>query len=309
MALIKNVAVFGASGRVGKVVTAALRSAGFSVTAIARPGSEAAYPQDLAIKRVAYDDFDSLVAVLRGHHAIVEAFNPAAAHLQTTIVRAALTAGVAHVITPDFSSDTFNPQASELMIFEPKLKAQRELESLTSSPDCPLSWTAIITNPWYDWAIEAGIFWMNKANRTITRFGSGNQKYAMSRFEICGEAVVAVLQEPEKFRNRPAYFAHHTVSNNDLISIIREVLPQEHWKVVDVPVKNFLSEGLKLWNEDTGKGVANRLETRAYQMLGTVGIFDEDNRFGADFGEKVEPGYDAGLDNLKQDLKRLLAST
>ncbi|CAH0045658.1 unnamed protein product [Clonostachys solani] len=306
---IKNVAVFGASGRVGKVVVPALRSAGFSVTAIARPDSDAAYPSDLVVKRAAYDDFDSLVAILRGHHAIVEAFNPAAAEMQTTIVKAALAAGVSHLITPDFSSDTFNPHASEIMIFGPKLKAQKELERLTSSPDCPLSWTAIITNGWYDWAIDVGVFWINKVDRTISRFGSGDQKYAMSRLEICGEATVAVLQEPEKFRNRPAYFAHHTVSNNDIISIIREIIPQEEWKVLDVPVKDFLGEGLKLWHVDTEKGVTNRLGTKAYEMLGTIAIFDEDNRFGGDFGEKAEPDYDAGLDSLKQDLRRLLTST
>ena len=34
----------------------------------------------------------------------------------------------------------------------------------------------------------------------------------------------------------------------------------------------------------------DRLHSTAYQMLGTYGVFEERNRYGADFEERVEKG-------------------
>ncbi|KAL1876348.1 hypothetical protein VTK73DRAFT_9527 [Phialemonium thermophilum] len=48
--------------------------------------------------------------------AVVEAFNPAASVYQGVIVRAEIVAGVSHLITPDFSSNTFNENIAELSI-------------------------------------------------------------------------------------------------------------------------------------------------------------------------------------------------
>jgi hypothetical protein len=44
-------------------------------------------------------------------------------------------------------------------------------------------------------------------------------------------------------------------------------------------------------------------------MLGTYGIFEENNRFNADFERLIEPGYgyQKPLDELRQELKALVA--
>jgi hypothetical protein len=242
---------------------------------------------------------------LQGHDALIEAFNPAAAAMQHVIVQAAIDAGIMHLITPDFSCDTFNPNMPELMVFEPKIQAQAELESLVAASNGALSWTAVIVGPWYDWATDAGQFWIDKKKRTISRFGSGQQRYSMSRYLATGDATVAVLEHPERYRNRPAYFANHTISTNQLIAIIEE-LGLEGWTVVDVPISDFLSKGKELWDQDTEEGVQARMNTPAYLMLATVSLVDENNRYGADFGDKVESGWDEGEETLKENLRKLL---
>jgi hypothetical protein len=135
---------------------------------------------------------------------------------------------------------------------------------------------------------------VDPATRTVTRFGSGDQRVSMSRHERCGEAVVAVLRDPVAFRNRPMYVANHTVSTNEMLELLREVAedPERPWKVVEVPdVASFLDQGMKMWEEDTKNGVTNRLSTQAYGMVGTAVIFAENNKYGSDFGDKVEPGW------------------
>ncbi|KAM0461402.1 hypothetical protein ACHAPV_004106 [Trichoderma viride] len=306
MSPIKTVAVLGATGNVGKVAIPALLSAGFIVTVIARPESTSTYPQGIAVKKSSYDDLKTLTEVLKGQDALVEAFNPAAAEHQSTIVQAALAAGVSHLITPEFSTDSFSAHSGEIRIFEPKHKAQKELESLTSAPDCTLSWTGIILGAWFDWGIEEGFFWVNKKDRTITRFGSGDQKVSMSHIALAGETIVSVLQNPEKYRNRVAYFADYAVSTNELIGMIQKFSPPGEWKIVDLSVENFKKEGFALWDEDTKQGVTIRLFTKAYTMLGTAGVFNEQNRYDGDFTAKLEPGYGKPIENLEESLKKLL---
>ena len=98
------------------------------------------------------------------------------------------------------------------------------------------------------------------------------------------------LKNPGKFKNCPAYFAHWSVSTNRLIEIPKGLGPGVEWNVNEVPVATLFAEAKWMWDEDTAKGVKERLSTKAYQHLGTYGVFEEQNRYGGDFSEKVEKG-------------------
>lgn len=221
------------------------------------------------------------------------------------ILTAAVAAGVQHIISPDFSSDTFNSHASELYIFEPKLKAQKELEAFAA--EGKLTWTAIIPGAFFDWGISRGVFWINAKNHTITIFGSGNQKVSMSTIAIVGRATVEVLRDIERFKNRQAYFAEYTISTNDLERVVKEVAGSTKWTTVHMPLNGFFDEAKRLWDEDTKIGVVDRLNSTAYPMLGTYALFDEGNRYSANFEDKNEPGWTKTIDELKEELKVVLS--
>lgn len=228
-------------------------------------------------------------------------------------MRAALAAGVKQLITNEFGFDTFHPHAAELPISASKLEAQRVLEeelqkATVDGKPAPLAWTAIITNTWYDFAIRAGFFWLNPAKRTITRFGSGEQRVSISRIALNGETVFAVLREPKRFRNRPVYVASHSITTDDLITLAMEVSedPERSWNVIDMPdIDAFKKQGMALWNEDRKNGV-DWLPSQAFMVLSTVQLFDENNYFGADFGEKLEPAWGESREELKDHLRQLI---
>ncbi|KAL0941962.1 NAD(P)-binding protein [Colletotrichum truncatum] len=305
MTRVEKVAVLGATGSLGEVLIPALRAANFDVTCILRPASKSII-QGVTIKRAEYTDKEALTLALEGQDAIVEAFNPAAAIHQKQILQAVLAAGVKHIITPDFSGNTFHPRAEDVLIFNPKIKAQRELEKVVADSDGKLSWTAIVTGPWYDWAIEKEIFWVNKEKKVITRHGSGDQRYSISRHALNGEALVAVLKDLDKYKNRPAYFASHTVSTNQLVAIVKD-LGLEGWTVVDTPFDGLYQKAHELWQRDTDNGVQDRLNSKAYEALSTVALLDQDNRYGSNFESQVEPGWDEGKIALKENLRKLLS--
>ncbi|CAM1508885.1 Fc.00g026240.m01.CDS01 [Cosmosporella sp. VM-42] len=309
MAPITSVAVLGGTGALGKVLIPALLEAGFKVTSInrkTRAENRAALPSGVTIKTALYTNVASLTNALYGHDALVEAFNPAAAAHQAVIVQAAIAAGINHFITPDFSGNTFNDNIGEIFIFDVKKRAQQELENIVATSGDKLSWTSIVTGPWYDWTIETGLFWINRDKRVITRYGSGDQRHCISKVDLNGKALVEVLKNPEKYQNRPVYFASNTVTVNQLIALVRD-LGLEEWAVVDAPLNGYKEEAIKRWYQDTENGVTNRLASKAYEMLSTVAILDEDNRYGSDFSDKVEPVWDEGEDGLRESLKKLLS--
>ncbi len=229
------------------------------------------------------------------------------------IVRAALAAGVKQLVTNEFGFDTFHQNGSENPAFTFKIEAQRVLEEelqkvVADGKLASLAWTAIITSTWYDFAMKNGFFWLDPAKRMITRFGSGNQRTSISRMALNGEAVVAVLREPERYRNRPVYIASHTVTTNELIALANEISddPKRPWNVTDIPdMAAFKSQSIALWNEDRKNGL-DWLHAQAYMMLSAVTLFDENNHFGADFGEKLEPGWGEDREKLKAHLKQLI---
>ncbi|KAK7414944.1 hypothetical protein QQX98_006269 [Neonectria punicea] len=309
MSSIRNVAIFGASGNLSRVILAQPVDAGFNIVIIKRPDSKLSKVSDytssaprsdqtIVIRTSTYSDFNRLAQAFVDQDAVVEAFNPDAAQHQRTIVRAALTASVSHMITPEFSLDTFNEHIRETLVCEYKIRAQQVLEDEIAAQAArtatvpKLAWTAVI-----------------KDTKTIIRFGSGNQKYSISRVALNGEAVVEVLRNPGKYRNRPAYFASATVATNELKDLINEIAlskSQKPWNIVDTPVDEMLKIGKEMWEKDTAAGVQNRLSTEAYRILGTAASFDEHNRYGADFGTKIGPWGDEDLEKLKENLETLL---
>jgi uncharacterized protein YbjT (DUF2867 family) len=147
-----------ATGNVGRPIVDALVAASFTVTVgtrHVREGADSKFPPSVSVKAVDLEHISSLATAFAGQDAIVEAFNPTAARFQINVVRAAMQSGVKHIITPDFSSDTFHVNAPELKIFEPKIKAQRLLEESLSGSG--IRWTALITGPFFDWGESEGL--------------------------------------------------------------------------------------------------------------------------------------------------------
>ncbi|KAF1980345.1 NAD(P)-binding protein [Bimuria novae-zelandiae CBS 107.79] len=290
--MIQNVPILGATGTIGCAPISDLLQANFIITAITCLGStQTLHHPNILSKEASYDDLPALTAALQNQHALIEAFNPSAAAHQATIIHAALVAGVQHVITLEFGPDTFNPHIDEVLVYAPKIAAQKALQKILDETKRDMTWTAIITGGWYDYGIENGLFWVDKHDKTITKFGTREQRYAISSLDQITKAVVRVLREPGRYENRAAYFVGHVVSTNQLIRTVKWI-GREEWKVNEVALDGFLERGRELWECDSQTGVKNRLATPAYAMLGTVAFFDEENRYGGEFGEKVERGWD-----------------
>lgn len=121
-----------------------------------------------------------------------------------------------------------------------------------------------------------------------------------------GLATIEVLRNPDKYANRQVYVADYTVSTNEIIPLLEDVRPG--WNIQKMEVDGVHEQAKKLWEQDTKDGVIDRLRTPAYAMLGTVGHFNEENKYEADFSHKTEMGFEKGLDELREELRTLCAA-
>ena len=155
-------------------------------------------------------------------------------------------------------------------------------------------------------AIPIGWFWIQPRTKTIYKYGSGNQRWSVSRVATAGMAVVEVLNNPEKYENRPVYVADHTVSTNEVIPMLKEIDPE--WQAQPMEIDNLMEQAKAMWDEDTKNGVTNRLATQAYALLGTAGLFDENNKYMADMSSKLEMGFERPSSEFKEELRELVAA-
>lgn len=126
-------------------------------------------------------------------------------------------------------------------------------------------------------AIPEKYFWLSPTNKIITVFGSDNQRVCVSRLSSTGRAVVAIFSSSTKYQDRPVYFADYTVLTNQLVESVKGIVGErgeDIWKGVNVKLEGFF-EGKGLYGVDTEMGVEDRLNSRAYQMLETYGVFEE----------------------------------
>lgn len=101
----------------------------------------------MTVRKVDYDDNDSLVEALKGQEAVVIALAfTAPPEIQTRIIDAAAEAKVPFVIPNEYGSDNANVALREAVPMNAaKTKYRNRVEELGVS-----SWIAIVCNPWYD---------------------------------------------------------------------------------------------------------------------------------------------------------------
>ena len=143
-------------------------------------------------------------------------------------------------------------------------------------------------------AILRGSFWVNAKERSVTLFWlrQTTRQYVppRHRWQSHGNGPL----ESNITRESPGVLCRLHSQHE------RTVGSAPGWKVENMPVESLLSRALQNWDEDSTKGVEDRLNSTAYMMLGKYGIFEERNRCGADFSGKVEKGWGLGNLQLKQ---------
>ncbi|KAH8906427.1 NAD(P)-binding protein [Coniochaeta sp. PMI_546] len=279
MSPIKNVAIIGGSGNVGRPILEELVAAGFNVTALTRATSTSTFPEGVTVKKVDFGSPESLKEAFAGQDAVVSAIATVAVGAQQPIIDAAIAVGVKRYIPSEFGINTrLTPGTTIGKILAGKVAV---VDYLKTKENPSFSWTGVSTGMFFDWGLKhiVGIDFEQKTARVVD---SGNEKFQASNVHFVGKAVASILKHPEQTANKYLSVASFNVSLNEIIKTIEELTGTTYTvnKVSSADLQKLgeekLSKGdysafgplVTAWNYADGAGKGLTPETSANELLG-----------------------------------------
>ncbi|KAL1960765.1 hypothetical protein VTO42DRAFT_6595 [Malbranchea cinnamomea] len=244
MAHIKNIAIVGATGTVGRhIVDELLKTGKHEVTAITRHDSKTIMTEGVKVARVDYNDESTLIAALQGQQALIitmSVFAPEDA--QHKLIKAAAKAGVSYVVPNNWGFDPMHP-AADIFLGPGRRQVRKYIEELGKS-----SWVDFVSGFWYEFSLAGGSerFGFDLENRSVVFYDDGKARIHTSTWEQTARAVAKVFSLKEKpdsdddknltlssFKNKAVYFASFLVSQEDMFESVLRVTgtKREDWQI------------------------------------------------------------------------------
>jgi uncharacterized protein YbjT (DUF2867 family) len=150
-----------ASGNIGKIILKRLiASASFTITAISRKESEAAFPQGVTVIKTDFSE-SSLESAFQGQDAVISVIGASGFSEQKTFVNAAIRARVQRFIPSEFSA---NSQSDAVLQLLPLFRQKNDLiKYLQTKESSGLTWTGIATSGLFDWVSDLADSWILRA--------------------------------------------------------------------------------------------------------------------------------------------------
>ncbi|KAK8216119.1 hypothetical protein IWZ01DRAFT_566003 [Phyllosticta capitalensis] len=219
---IKNVVLVGATGNLGPAVLKEFLDSPLNVTVLTRPGSKATFPPNVKVVQSEYTH-DALVPVFKSASADAVVSLVGAPDAQNPLIDAAITAGVKRFIPSEFGCNTSDPKVVETV---PILAPKRQTVEYLSTKQGSISWTALITGPFFDWGLQVGFLGFDFANGTMRRWDGGDVRFSATNLRTIGRALVGLLTKPEAYEgsaNAYVFIESHQTTQNELRAAIEKI--------------------------------------------------------------------------------------
>lgn len=232
MSAIKNVTLVGGSGRLGTfVLDKLLASNKFNVQVLKRAGSPSTFATGTKVVEADFADLESLKAALQGQDAVASLVGEAGVLSQKLIIDAAIAAGVKRFLPSNFGSNLANPKSRVLPVFARKVAVEDYL--IEKSKTTGLTYTLVYVGGLTDFALQKKVI-MDFSKYQPTLFNGGESWFSTTSMPTVGDAVVGVLANPIETRNRPVYVSEIIISQNQLLSVAKQIAPSKPWAPVTV---------------------------------------------------------------------------
>ncbi|KAF2225875.1 hypothetical protein BDZ85DRAFT_72530 [Elsinoe ampelina] len=211
---IKTVAVQGATGNLGPFVVDALVDAGFKVVALSRNSSHPSQLNKAAtVKQVNPEDASSVTSALEGSDAFVSVVGNSGFGQQSTLIDAAIAAGVKFFIPSEFGSNTENAKTAALPVFGAKIQTQKYLAERKDK----IGYAFINNGAFLDWGLKKD-FVINTSGGTTKLFDGGDAKFSATNLSDIGKAVAGILKNTEKYNGKFVHINTAVTTQNQLLA-------------------------------------------------------------------------------------------
>ncbi|KAF6826509.1 hypothetical protein CPLU01_09626 [Colletotrichum plurivorum] len=245
MKALRKVAVIGGTGELGHVIVQQLLAAGnFHVTIVTRDarGAKQNIPAAAKVVTAENESLDDLNNAFRRQDAVVCAVP---GHLEALLLRildAAIAAGVRRFIPSEFGSDHSQSAAHSIPLSAAKIKVAEALQEAAELGK--IEYTSILGGPWIEWimAFDEG---MSIPKRKFYRHDGGDIPFGLSTRQAFGDAVAGALRRPEETRNKVFTIEVISLTQNRILELVKETLPDLEFDIIEVNTKERFERGLK----------------------------------------------------------------
>lgn len=273
---LKNVIIIGAGGNLGPSILKAFLSSSFKTSVLSREGSNSTFPSGVNVLRANYDSLDSLKQAFQGQDVVISLVGGGALGDQNKLIDAAIAAGVKRFVPSEFGSNTPNPKTRAIVpVFEAKVGTVNYLKSKEDA----ISWTSVVTGPFFDWGLKVGFLGLNAQNKTATILDSGNAIFSTTNLGTIGQAVVKALENAEATKNQYVYVSGFQTSQNEILAAA-EKITGEKWTVNKISAKDQIARGNELLQKGDFSGVGPLIQAVTFgdEQLGDLkpsGLWNE----------------------------------
>lgn len=288
MASLKNIALIGASGSVGKIILDSLiKAPQFNITVLSRASSEATFPAGVTVRKTDFSDSD-LVSAFKGQDAVVSVVGATAFPEQKKFIDAAISAGVKRFLPSEYSANTLSPKVLELL---PLFNQKKEiLEYLKTKESSTFSWTAIYTALLFDWGLGNGFLEYDIKAHTAKIWDDGSKLFTLTNADQLGRAVISVLENPEKTANKNLHIASAETSQKEILASLEKATGSKFTVNSTTTEKELAEAGEKLGKGDFSGALTLVRATSFGNVPGLRANYAKDEQLGNGvLGLQLEP--------------------
>ena len=205
------------------MLDALVKSGKLNVTIVKRESSSASFPGSVKVQTADLSSKDSVTAAFKGQDAVVSTVGTEGMLGQSTLIEAAVAAGVKRFLPSEFGCDTANTKAAAFPVFGYKIATHKALrEAADTNPS--FTYTNVCTSAFLDWDIEKN-FILNWSESKPKIYDGGSNVFSATTLATIGQAVVGVLTHPEETKDRFVYVKDIDLTQNKLLEIAKKVAP------------------------------------------------------------------------------------
>lgn len=247
---------------------ALLASGKHTVTAVTRHDSTTPQPEGTVVKKVNYEDPETIISALRGQDALVIVLSGRTdtVGIHKKLFAAASEAGVRWVMPSEWGFDTENQGLiDDIVISKHNVQTREHLKQ-----EPKLSFIAMSTGFWYEFSLAiAPAYGIDINDRTATLFDDGTTKISTSTWPQVGRAVASLLSLPitrpsassggaclTDFRNQLIYISSFFVSQRDMLASLYRVTDTQEadWTITSEPSRQRYHENAEKMKAGGGGG-------------------------------------------------------
>lgn len=210
---------------------------------LARKESTSVFPASVQVFKADYDNQAELEAAMAGQDVVISMVNVHGAGNQKILVEAAIAAGVKRFLPSEFGPPSQDKKFAAMNMEVLAIKA--EFNEYLKTKESQISWTAIVTGSFIDWAILSGFFGFDIQGQKAALVDGGESIVTGTTLPYIAQSVIACLKHADETKNQYVVIGEVHISQREVLETFEKIQGTK-WSVKHQTTEELLANGKKM---------------------------------------------------------------